>query len=105
MHYDIHIGSKIQSVFNQSGLTVSQFARLLQVQRTRIYNIFNSKTLDIDLLCKISDVLHYDFLTEVYIQNRVNNPAIINIHFQIVNESLADFIKSINKLKQAGVIQ
>jgi len=39
MHYDIHIGGKIQSVFNQSGLTVSQFARLLQVQRTRIYNL------------------------------------------------------------------
>ena len=105
MHYDIHIGSKIQSVFNQSGLTVSQFARLLQVQRTRIYNIFNSKTLDIDLLCKISDVLHYDFLTEVYIQNRVNNPAIINIQFQIIPENLADFIKAINKLKQAGVIK
>ena len=51
----------IQSVFNQSGLTVTQFARLLQVQRTRIYNI--------------------------------------------VPENLADFIKAINKLKQAGVIQ
>jgi plasmid maintenance system antidote protein VapI len=108
MYYDeIHIGRKIQYVFNQSGLAVSQFARMLDVQRTRIYSIFDSKTIDIDMLCRISDVLHYDFLSEVYIKRRdaVNqNPANINIHFQIVPEKLADFIKSINKLKSAGII-
>jgi len=104
MHHDTHIGSKIQSVFKQSGLTVSQFARLLEIQRTRIYQIFNSKTLDIDLLCKISDVLHYDFITEVYIKDREEIPTVINIQFQIIPEKLADFIKSINKLKQAGIV-
>jgi len=108
MYYDeIHIGKKIQQVFNQSGLTVSQFARLLGVQRTRIYTIFESKTIDTDLLCKISDVLHFDFLTEVYIKKReaVNqNPTTININFQITPNKLADFIKSINKFKRAGIM-
>ena len=109
MYYDeIHIGKKIQFVFNQSGLLISQFARMLGIQRTRIYNIFESKTIDTDLLCKISDVLHYDFLTEVYLKKREienQNPTTINIHFQISSEKLADFIKSINKLKEAGVIE
>jgi transcriptional regulator with XRE-family HTH domain len=108
MYYDeIHIGKKIQQVFNQSGLTVSQFARMLNVQRTRIYTIFESKTIDTALLCKISDVLHYDFLTEVYIKKREaadQNPASINIHFQITPDKLADFIKSINKFKKAGIM-
>jgi len=108
MYYDeIHIGKKIQYVFNQSGLTVSQFARMLEVQRTRIYNIFESKTIDIDLLCKISDVLHYDFLKEVYLKKRETEnqqPNTINIHFQISLENLGDFIKSVNKLKKAGVV-
>jgi transcriptional regulator with XRE-family HTH domain len=102
MHHDIHIGSKIQSVFSQSGLTVSQFARLLQVQRTRIYTIFNSKTLDIDLLCEISEILHYDFISEY--RDEKHSPTVINIHFQITTEKLAEFIKMINRLKEAGVI-
>ena len=108
MYYDeIHIGKKIQYVFNQSGLAVSQFAHLLGMQRTRVYNIFESKTIDTDLLCKISDVLHYDFLTEVYLKKRETEnqePATINIHFQVTSERLADFIKSVDKLKKAGVI-
>ena len=108
MYYDeIHIGNKIKFVFDQSGLTVSQFARLLGVQRTRIYTVFESKTIDIDLLCKISDVLHFDFLTEVYIKKREavdQNPTTININFQITPNKLADFIKSINKIKRAGIM-
>ena len=109
MYYEnIHIGNKIQYVFNQSGLTVSQFARMLSVQRTRVYNIFDSKTIDTDLLCKISDVLHYDFISEVYLKKRNNenqNPTSIHIHFQIASDKLADFIKSVDKLKKAGVIE
>jgi len=108
MYYDeIHIGKKIQYVFNQSGLSVSQFARMLEVQRTRIYSIFESKTIDTDLLCKISDVLHYDFLTEVYLKKREvedQHPNTINIHFQISLGNLAEFIKSVNKLKKAGIM-
>jgi len=109
MYYDeIHIGKKIQYVFNQSGLTVSQFARLLDLQRTRVYSIFESKTIDIDLLCNISDVLLYDFLSEVYIKRRDKhdqNPTTININFQIVTDNLGEFIKSVKKLKKAGIIE
>jgi len=109
MYYDeIHIGKKIQFVFNQSGLSVAQFARLLGVQRTRIYSVFENKTIDIDFLCKISDVLHYDFLSEIYLKKRdadYQHPATINIHFQITLDKLADLIKSMNKLKKAGIIK
>jgi len=109
MYYEeIHIGKIIQYVFSQSGLTISQFARLIGIQRTRIYTIFESKTIDTDLLCKISDVLHYDFLSEVYLKKRElenRNPATINLHFHIIPEKLADFIKYANKLKKAGIIE
>ena len=109
MYYDeIHIGKKIQFIFTQSGLTVSQFARMLELQRTRVYTIFESKTIDINLLCKISNVLHYDFLSEVYIKKRDKqnqNPTTININFQLVSDKLGEFIKSVQKLKKAGVIE
>jgi transcriptional regulator with XRE-family HTH domain len=108
MYYDeIHIGKKIQFVFNQSGLTVSQFARMIGINRTSIYKIFESKTIDTELLCKISDVLYYDFLLEFYIKKRETNnqnPTTININFQITPENLADFIKSVKRLKRAGII-
>jgi len=108
MYYDeIHIGKKIQFIFNQSGLTVSQFARMLELQRTRVYTIFESKTIDTNLLCKISDVLHYDFLSEVYLKKREThdqNPTTININFQIVSDKLGEFIKSVQKMKKAGII-
>ena len=108
MYYDeIHIGKKIQFVFNQSGLTVSQFARMVGIQRTKIYNIFESKTIDIELLCKISDVLFYDFISEVYIKSREKlnqNPNTINIQFQLVSGKLGDFIKYVDKLKKNGII-
>ena len=108
MYYDeIHIGNKIYQVFIQSGLTVSQFARMLEVHRPRIYSIFESKTIDTELLCKISDVLHYDFLSEVYLKKRdtaKQNPTIIDIHFQVTSENLAEFIKSVKKLQKAGIV-
>ena len=109
MDYDeIHIGKYIQYIFNQSGLTISQFARMLDLQRTRVYTIFESKTIDIELLCKVSDVLFYDFLSEVYIKKRDkqnHNPTTININFQIIAENLGDFIKHVDKLKKAGIIK
>jgi len=109
MYYkEIHIGKKIRLVFDQSGLTVSQLARMLEVHRPKIYNIFECKSIETDLLCKISDVLHYDFLSEVYLSKREKenqNPNTINIQFQISTEKIADFIKFINKLKKAGIIE
>jgi len=48
-------------------LSVSQFATLISRSRTTIYDIFHRKSIDIDLLLTISEVLDYDFLTEIYI--------------------------------------
>ena len=109
MFYDeIHIGKKIQYVFTQSDLTVSQFARMLELQRTRVYTIFESRTIDINLLCKISDVLHYDFLSEVYIKKRDKqnqNPNTININFQLASDKLGEFIKYVQRLQKSGLIE
>jgi len=108
MYYDeIHIGNKIRFVFDQSGLTVSQFARMLEVHRPKIYSIFDCKSIETDLLCKISEVLHFDFLSEVYLKKRNianQNPATININFKVSSENLSDFIKSVNKMKKTGII-
>ena len=62
---EIHIGSLIKEKMEERGLSVSDFAHALQ--RTNIYKIFKRSSIDVDLLLRISEVLAYDFLREVYL--------------------------------------
>ena len=55
---EIHIGSLIKEKMEERGLSVSDFAHALHYERT---------TIDVDLLLRISEVLAYDFLREVYL--------------------------------------
>ena len=52
---EIHIGSLIKEKMEERGLSVSDFAHALHYERTN------------DLLLRISEVLAYDFLREVYL--------------------------------------
>ena len=62
----VYIGSIIRKVFQKKKMTVVQFANAVGCDRTRIYPIFESKSIDSDLLARISNVLDYDFLLEYY---------------------------------------
>ena len=61
---EIHIGSLIKEKMEERGLSVSDFAHALHYERT---NIFKRSSIDVDLLLRISEVLAYDFLREVYL--------------------------------------
>ena len=58
---EIHIGSLIKEKMEERGLSVSDFAHALH------YKIFKRSSIDVDLLLRISEVLAYDFLREVYL--------------------------------------
>lgn len=64
---EIHIGSLIKEKMEERGLSVSDFAHALHYERTNIYKIFKRSSIDVDLLLRISEVLAYDFLREVYL--------------------------------------
>lgn len=66
MNKDIHIGKLIKERFDESNLSVPEFAAALNKSRTTIYDIFSRKSMDIDLLLQISDILNYDFLGKIY---------------------------------------
>jgi plasmid maintenance system antidote protein VapI len=70
MKKDIHIGTLIKEQFEKSGLSIQEFARSINRTRTTIYDIFNRKSIDVDLLMDISEVLHYPFLEEVYLPHQ-----------------------------------
>ncbi len=64
----IHIGKLIETHLKASGLSYAHFARLLNVDRTTVYSILRSKSIDIERLIKISQLLNYDFIRLVYLE-------------------------------------
>ena len=67
---DIHIGSLVRKIFleqKKAGkITISQFADILSCDRSRIYAIFENKSIDTDMLIRISQALDYNFLQEYF---------------------------------------
>ena len=67
-HYSesmIHIGRHIQTTLRQRKMTVTQFAIKLNCTRPNVYKIFAKKTIDIELLWHISQVLKHDFFADL----------------------------------------
>ena len=63
---DVHIGPEIERVVRERGITISCFAELIHCNRSNVYDLFKRKSIDIDTLIRISEVLDYDFIKEVY---------------------------------------
>ncbi|GHT33456.1 hypothetical protein FACS189434_07620 [Bacteroidia bacterium] len=63
----IHIGEKIKEKVKARGLNIANFASKIHCGRTTVYSIFQSESIDMQLLCKISKVLDYDFIWEYYL--------------------------------------
>lgn len=58
---DIHIGNIIRQQVKMQGISVTELARLLQIQRPNLYRILRNKHINTALLCRICEMLHYDF--------------------------------------------
>lgn len=63
---DIYIGELIRLKVDERHMSYAEFARLINRARTSLYHIFEAKTIDIDLLILIGNVLNYDFISNVY---------------------------------------
>lgn len=62
---NLHIGQMIKAVFDESGMTISEFARHIHLERTTVYSIFERPTVDVLQLVRISLVLKHNFLSDV----------------------------------------
>lgn len=61
----LHIGHMVKSVFDESGLSVAEFARRIHCERTNVYKIFDRQSIDVEILVKISEALEHNFLADV----------------------------------------
>ena len=55
------IGRRIQQIVKERSISVSVLADALCCTRKHVYKIFQKKSLNTDLLLKISEALAYDF--------------------------------------------
>jgi transcriptional regulator with XRE-family HTH domain len=100
----IHIGHIIKSVFDASGMTVSELARQIHCERTNVYKIFNRRSIDVELLVKISEILNHNFLTDVMrchgFEIKTVNKLCLNVTFDdISDENIAIMAKTIESFQ------
>ncbi len=60
----MHIGQLIKQKMEEEGKTVSWLARELSYCRTNVYKIYDKKSIDTDLLLRISALLGYNFFSD-----------------------------------------
>lgn len=67
---NIHIGSEIRKRLDDSGMSYAEFARRIHCERATLYHLFKCKSIDVERLILISEVLQYDFFHELYFSER-----------------------------------
>jgi len=85
---DIHIGKIIKEKLAESSMTITEFAKKIHCERTTVYHIFKHKSIDIEKLIKISEVLNYDFIHEIYIKQNDKTSQTIFIAVEIEQDRL-----------------
>lgn len=102
---DIHIGKLVKSVFLESDMTITELADHLNCDRTNIYTIFRRRTIDVEMLSKLSVALQHNFLEDamkLYGLTPTSSPT-LNISLRLDDTSsenlkcLMDYIEKFNK--------
>lgn len=63
---DVHIGSLIHAELVRQGRTVNWLAKSIFCEKSNIYKMFKRKSVDLDQLIKISEVLNHNFLKDCF---------------------------------------
>ena len=78
----LDIGEIIRQEFEKSGLSASQFARMINKERTLVYHLFKRQSIDTDLLYQICMVLDVDLFSLFSEKLRQENNIIGACHSQ-----------------------
>ena len=95
-HKTIYIGKIIREKVDERGIGYAEFARRINCSRTSLYSIFNSKSIDIERLLVIQEVLEFDFIHEIYLNNtKEEQRALIQIPFKNGKADTSDLSQEI----------
>jgi transcriptional regulator with XRE-family HTH domain len=95
-----HYGQIIEKVIRRDGYSISELAKLMDVNRRSVYNWFCKKRLKSDIIFRIGEVLSYDFSNEFpelfkdgEFSFLYNNVTILKEETEVVAENLEDHWK------------
>lgn len=63
---DVHVGKMIQDELRNQGRTVNWLAAQIYCEKSNIYKLFRRKSIDLEQLMKISEVLCHNFLRDCF---------------------------------------
>lgn len=87
---NLHIGQLIKAVFDESGMTVSEFARQIHLERSTVYSIFERQSIDAMQLARISLVLKHNFLSDVELHYGLTSQRqSLTLHFDKLSPEIA----------------
>lgn len=82
----IHIGHLIKEVFDEKGMTVTEFARRINCARPNVYSIFERYDMGIEQLIDISEALDHNFLDDIQLKSGLNSQFLsqhLNLHLNL----------------------
>lgn len=94
----VHIGEKVQQVFEQKNMKLSDFADHLGTVRQNVYRIFKKHDLDTGLLTKLSLVLSHNFFQYYCPENEQD--SLHDLRLKKMEEELSLAQKEIDYLKR-----
>lgn len=88
---NLHIGQMIKAVFDESGMTISEFARQIHTARSNVYFIFERRSIDMEQLLDICDALDHNFLDDIQIQRKMKSKLCPReLHIDVNLDGLSD---------------
>lgn len=80
----IHVGSMIKNELRKQGRSVTWLAKTIYMERSGIYKIFERKSVDVQLLIKISLALNHDFFADISrkMLSQFDSLSILYLNFQ-----------------------
>ena len=96
----LHIGKIVKKVLEESGMSVTEFARRMNCTRPNVYDIFDRSDIGVEQLIEISKVLNHNFFDDIQdslcLDSRLQVQK-LDIHIDI--ENLApDRVLQVNEL-------
>lgn len=88
---NLHIGQLIKAVFEESGMSVAEFARRIHTARSNVYFIFERPSIDMKQLLDICDALEHNFLDDIQIQRKMKSSLCPRqVHIELNLDDLND---------------
>lgn len=69
----MHIGHLIKDVFDEKGMSVTEFARRINCARPNVYSIFERYDIGVEQLLDISEALNHNFLDDIQLKSGMDS--------------------------------